>query len=207
VLVAERQAALRAGMRLALVRGGLSVCAEAADASAAVEAAVRELPHVCVVDVGLPGGGIAAAAGIRGRVPQAAVILVAEACSEQELFDAVYAGASGYLPKDTEPARLPEIVRAVLRGEAAIPRNLLPALLIELRERGRRRRVAIRGTQGVDLTPREWEVVELVREGLTTREIAGRLFLVPGTVRTHLAAAMRKLGVRDRGAAVRLLER
>src|SRR4051794_28640403 len=101
VLVADSHAPTRAGLRLALEGGGFSVCAEAADADAAVEAAERERPQVCLLDVRIAGGGISAAARITARVPETAVVMLAATEDDLDLFDALRAGASGYLIKDT----------------------------------------------------------------------------------------------------------
>jgi DNA-binding NarL/FixJ family response regulator len=120
---------------------------------------------------------------------------------------AVRAGASGYLPQSLDPARLPDVVRSVMRGEAAVPRHFVGKLIDELRGRERRRRiVTLSGERRVELTSREWEVVDLLRRGQPTREIATQLEISQVTVRRHLSAAYTKLGVSSRAAAVRLLE-
>jgi DNA-binding NarL/FixJ family response regulator len=95
----------------------------------------------------------------------------------------------------------------VLRGEAALSRRLVARLIDEFRERGDRKRLTIAGGRSVELTGRESEVLDLLLQGLSTLDIAGRLFISPGTVRTHVAAVLRKLQVPDREAAVRLLAR
>jgi DNA-binding NarL/FixJ family response regulator len=205
-LVAD-DVATRAGIRIALDRSGIQVCVEAEDAETAVEAALDERPDVCLLDAGLPGGGIAAAATIASKVPETTVVVLAAAEDPSEMLDALRAGASGYLPKDIEPERLPQALEAALRGEAAIPRRLVAHLVEELRERGRHRRLALRNRPGVDLTSREWEVFEYLRQGLTTAGIAERLFISDGTVRSHVAALLHKLDVPDREAAVNLLVR
>jgi DNA-binding NarL/FixJ family response regulator len=109
--------------------------------------------------------------------------------------------------KDIDPARLPLALMGVLDGEAALPRRLVSLLIEEFRERKRRRRIPLVGRRSVELTDREWEVLELMREGASTEEIAARLFISPVTVRTHVSAILRKLHVPSREAAVELLER
>jgi DNA-binding NarL/FixJ family response regulator len=203
-LVAD-DVATRAGIRIALDRGGIDVCGEAGNAESAVEAALDESPDVCLVDAGLPGGGMAAVATIAAEAPETAVVVLAASEDPDQMLDALRAGASGYLPKDIDPRRLPQTLEAVHRGEAAIPRRLVVHLVEEFRER-RRHRIALPDRAGIDLTSREWEVLELLREGLSTAAIAERLFITAGTVRTHLAAVLRKLDVPDRQAAVNLLE-
>jgi DNA-binding NarL/FixJ family response regulator len=205
VLVAD-DAPTRAGLRIVLERNGFRVCAEAETASDAVESALGEQPDLCVLAVELPGGGIGAAAEISKRQPGSAIVVFAASDNDDDLLDAIRAGAIGYLRKDIDPARVPRALRAVLRGEAAISRTLVTRLFDELRRDERHRLVSLAEERGVTLTRREWEVLDLVREGLTTGDIAERLFVTPETVRTHIASAMRKLDVPDREAALRLLE-
>jgi len=206
VLVADDHPPTRAGVRLALENGGFSVCAEVGDAAAAVEAAVRLRPNICLLDIHMPGNGIAAADEIGRRVPEAAVVMLTVSQGDDDLFDALEAGAIGYLLKDTSPGRLPDALRAVLRGEAALPPHLVTKVVAEFRQRRRRRRVPLPGRKPVDLTDREREVLAMMRDGLTTAQIAERLFVAPVTVRTHVAAILRKLRVPNRRAAVELLQ-
>ncbi|HKG43510.1 MAG TPA: response regulator transcription factor [Gaiellaceae bacterium] len=205
VLIADDHPLTRVGIRLALERGGFDVCAEADDGPSAVEAAERERPDVCLLDVQMPGSGIQAAEGIATRVPEAAIVMLTVSRRDSDLFDALRAGASGYLLKDTDPQRLPLALQGVLDGEAALPRHLVALVIDEFRERGRRRPLLKR--RGVVLTDREWEVLELMSQGMTTFEIADRLFIEPVTVRTHVSAILKKLHVSSRKAALQLLER
>ena len=126
--------------------------------------------------------------------------------NDTDLFDSLRAGAAGYLLKDTDPERLPHALRGVLAGEAAVPRRLVSRVLDEFRTHGRRRRLPLVGRRGRELTSREWEVLEMLREGLTTAQIAERLFVSPVTVRRHISAILSKLEVPDRESALRLLE-
>ena len=207
VVVADDHAPTREGVKIALVRGGFSVCAEAADAESAIEAARRERPDVTLLDINMPGNGIHAAQVIARDIPETAVVMLTVSRTDTDLFDALRAGASGYLLKDIDPARLPPALLGVLAGEAALPRHLVSLLIEEFRERRGRRRIPLLGRRSVELTDREWEVLELMREGLTTDEIAGRLFITAVTVRTHVSAILRKLHVSTRAAALELLER
>lgn len=207
VVVADDHPPTRLGVRMALERDGFVVCAEARDAGTAIEAARREQPDVCLLDIHMPGSGIRAAESIAREVPGAAIVMLTVSRTDSDLFDALRAGASGYLLKDINPARLPPALRGVLAGEAALPRRLVTLLIEEFRERKRRRRIPLVGRQPVQLTDREWEVLELMRHGLATDEIALRLFISPVTVRTHVSAILRKLHVPSREAAVALLER
>jgi DNA-binding NarL/FixJ family response regulator len=207
VLIADDHPPTRSGVRAALERSGFIVCAEAADARAAIEAARRECPDVCLLDIHMPGDGIYAAETIARELPESAVVMLTVSRTDTDLFNALRAGASGYLLKDIDPARLPLALRGVLDGEAALPRRLVALLIEEFRERKRRRRLPLVGRRSVELTDRESEVLEAMRQGLTTYEIAARLFISPVTVRTHVSAILRKLHVPTREAALELLER
>ncbi|HZV76028.1 MAG TPA: response regulator transcription factor [Conexibacter sp.] len=207
VLIADDHVAARAGVRAALERGGFVVCAEAPDGPGAVEAALREHPDACLLDVQMPGGsGIDAAAKIAARLPGTAIAMLTVSADEEDLFAAIQAGAVGYLLKDVDPERLPFALAGVLAGEAAIPRALVGRIVAELGGR-RRRRVPLTRGGGAELTPREWEILELLHGGASTAEVAERLGISQVTVRRHVSAVLRKLQVPDRGAAFALLER
>jgi len=189
-----------------LQRNGFEVCAEAADANAALRAALRERPELCLVDANLPGG-IRAVGRISSRVPETEVVVLTDAAEENELLEALRAGASGYLQKNVDPQALARALHAALRGEAAFPRALLGPVIEEFRARHDRRRLRLPGRPAIELTRREVEVLDLLRRGLATAEIADRLDISPVTVRRHVGLLLRKLGVPDRAAALKLLER
>jgi DNA-binding NarL/FixJ family response regulator len=206
VLVADDHPPTRAGVRLALEHGGFEVCSEAADAAGAVDAARSDRPDVCLLDINMPGNGIAAAAQIAHQLPDIAIVMLTVSRDDADLFDALRAGASGYLLKDTDPVRLPEALKGVLEGEAALPRTLVARVIDEFRERGRRKKLVFGKNRGVELTSREWEVLDLLHQKLTTAEIAERLFVSQVTVRSHIAAILKKLRVESRAEALKLLE-
>lgn len=205
VLVADAHAPSRVGVRLALEHAGFVVCAEVRTAEDTVAAALCERPHVCLIDVDLEGGGFAAASRIRAKLPALPVVMLAAEPSDTGLFRSLRIGAAGYLGKDTNPERLPATLRGVLRGEAALSRAFVSRLVEQFRERGSRRELAVPGRQAAELTAREWDVLDLLRQGLETHEIAERLYISDVTVRTHVAAVLRKLDVPDRNAALQLL--
>jgi DNA-binding NarL/FixJ family response regulator len=203
VLIADDHAATRAGVRESVEAGGFEVCAEAANAGDAIDLALRERPDVCLLDVHMPGEGIRAASEISAALPECAVVMLTVSRNDSDLFHSLRAGAAGYLLKDTDPSRLPAALRGAIAGEAAVPRTLVARLIHEFRDRGTRRLPLI-GGRGVELTSREWQVLDLLAEGLTTAQVAGRLFVSPVTVRRHISSIVEKLGAPDRLTAVEL---
>jgi DNA-binding NarL/FixJ family response regulator len=205
VLIADDHPLVRDGVRDALTRCGVDVCAEAADSAGAVRAALRERPDVCLLDIDMPGNGIVAARQISHALPETAVVMLTVSDDERDLLDAIHAGAVGYLLKDADPDRLAFALRGAVSGEAALPRRLMARLLEHLRANEARRGRGLRMPRGVQLTDREWEVLELMHDEMTTRDVALRLSVSPVTVRRHLSAAVAKLGVGDRDAALALI--
>ena len=200
VLVADDHVPTRSEIRRALeLDPRFTVCGEASDAAAAVELARRRVPHVCVLDINMPGNGIAAAYEITGRLPETRVLMLTVSDDDDDLFAALRAGASGYLLKDSDTDRLPDLVAAVAEGESVLSPGLVARVLDAFRDRSpRRRRILVRDPSAQELTSREWEVLELLRQGLSTRDIGGRLVLSDATVRSHVANILRKLRVPDR---------
>jgi DNA-binding NarL/FixJ family response regulator len=206
VLIADDHAPTRADMREALERNGrFTVCAEAADGAAAVEAAVRERPDLCLLDIRMPGSsGIAATREITTRLPGTKVVMLTVSLDDDDLLNALRGGAVGYLLKDIDPGRLPYALNDAMEGGAPIPRRLVARLVSEFRDHGPRRRPV--AEPGYDLTSREWEVLSLLREGLTTKQMASKLFVSSATVRSHVASVLKKLHLPDR-EALRKLDR
>lgn len=206
IVLADDHLPTRAGIRAALEDGGFLVVGQAGTGEDAVRLALEHEPDACLIDVRMPGmGGIAAAAEITDRLPATAVVMLTVSALDEDVFAALSAGASGYLLKDTDPSRLPFALQGVLAGEAALPRQLMARVLDEFRGRRKRRRLPALRRLGTDLSEREWEVLELLGEELSTREVAQRLGIGEVTVRRHASAVVRKLGVADRAAALRLL--
>lgn len=203
--MADDHPPLRASVRRALEEHGFEVCAEVATAADSVAAAERERPDLCLLDVHMPGNGVAAAAQIAARLPETAIVMLTVSDCDDDLFAALRAGVHGYLLKDMDPARLALALEGVLAGEAALPRALVARVLEEFRAGRRRRRLLLPGGRGSTLTAREWETLELLAEGLTTAETAERLLVAPVTVRRHAASIVKKLHVPDRRSLLRLL--
>jgi DNA-binding NarL/FixJ family response regulator len=203
VLIAAERLPTRVGLRLALEPGAR--CTEVADAQAAVDAAVRDRPDVCLLGLDPPGQGLRVVHEIATQVPSAAVILITNKLDEEEFMAAVRAGASGYVTQSLDPARLPFVVRSAMRGEPAVPRRFVTRLLDELRLRERRRTVVLAGKGRVALTAREWEVAEMLLRSASTAEIAEELGVAPVTVRRHIGSIEQKLGVSTRAEVITLL--
>jgi len=156
----------------------------------------------------MPGDGISAAERIREVLPDTKIVMLTRSDRDEDLFAALRAGADGYLLKTISAERLPHAVRGVVRGEAALPRELTTHLIREFRDHGRRRRLphAVSGDE-VELTAREFEVLGHLRKGEPTARIAHRLHISEVTVRRHIATTLHKLGVPDRRSAVDFLAR
>jgi DNA-binding NarL/FixJ family response regulator len=205
VLIADDHAPTRAGVRMALERDGIEVCAEVTNASDAIEAALRERPDVCLLDVHMPGGGPSAASKITAELPNTIVLMLTVSRDNADVLESLRRGAVGYLLKEMDPASLSVAVRAALSGEGVLPRALAAGLIEELRDRPGKRRLAGQPRQQAALSAREWEILELLAEGAGTAEMADRLFLSQVTVRRHISSILGKLGVSSREEAVRLV--
>jgi DNA-binding NarL/FixJ family response regulator len=204
VVIADDHPVIRLGVRMALMRGGFEVLAEAADRDGAVEAVLRERPDIGLLDISMPGGGIEAAEILSRVAPATAVVMLTVSQSPNDLLAALRSGAKGYLPKDTSPDRLPAALCGVLKGEAALPRNLVGRVLHEFRHIPAPEDAPLR-VDGVELTARESEIMRLLRSGLSTIQIGERLSLSPITVRRHISTGVAKLGAVDRHDALRVI--
>ena len=205
VLIADDDVSTRVGVRLALEEDGFVVSAEEGTGPGAVAAALRDPPDVCLVEVNVPGGGIEAVAAIRARLAETQVVMLCASSSDDDVFDALQAGASGYLLKGMNPARLGPTLVGVLRGEAALPRELTARLIREFRARARRGETGLVRRGKNELTSREWDVLDCLCDGLSSRQIADRLFISQTTVRRHVGSILAKLEVPNRQAAVDLV--
>jgi DNA-binding NarL/FixJ family response regulator len=203
ILVAD-DASSRGWIRAVLEADGrFEICAEASDAAAAIQAAIAR-PDLCLIGIDIPGGGLAAAREIKARLPRTIVVMFADP-DDDGFLPALRAGASGYLLKNMNHARLPHALADAFDDGAPIPRALVARLAAEFRDDGPRHRAVL--DEGPPLTSREWQVLELMRQGLSTAAIAERLVVSRVTVRSHARSLMNKLEVPDRESAVRLLIR
>ena len=201
ILLADDHAVVRRGLRLVLdAEPDLQVVAEAADGVEALALALREDLHLAVLDVAMPGlTGLQVARELSTRRPGLRTLLLSMHDSEQYLFEALRAGASGYVLKADADHTLIEACRAAMRGEPFLYPAGVGALVRERLER------AQRGEKvgGELLTDREAQVVKLIAEGRSGREIAGLLHISEHTVERHRERILDKLGLRDRVAVTR----
>jgi two-component system nitrate/nitrite response regulator NarL len=205
IVLVEDEPVTRTSLRRLLEGGGFEVKAEAGDAATAIEVTVRERPRLCLMDLYIPGGGISVLREVSHLAPETLVVVLTASEDHNDLIDAIRAGASGYLVKSMDPNRIEYALRGVLAGEAAIPRFLVAQLVRDMQTLGRHRLIADEHGR-VDLTSRQWEILELMCDGLSGPSIAERLYLSPVTVRRHRAEVVRKLGVRDREEAIALVQ-
>jgi DNA-binding NarL/FixJ family response regulator len=207
VLIADDHVPTRAGVRMALESGGLEVVAEAGNAEEAVRLAARLRPDVCLLDIAMPGGGIRAAREISVAAPSTDILMLTVSQDESSVFDAIRAGAAGYLLKDMDPGTLPDAVLRVAAGEAVLPGRLVRWLIDEVRRHESRSSSTLNESVRVPITPREREVLEMLGDRRSTAEMAAALNLSPITVRRHVSALLGKLSVGSREEAHALLER
>ncbi|MEA2468985.1 MAG: hypothetical protein QOJ57_3111 [Thermoleophilaceae bacterium] len=198
ILVADDHGIVRSGLKMLIDRqDGMNVVAEAEDGVDAVAAAIRELPDVAILDVSMPRmTGLQAAREIRARCPDTRVLLLSMHDDERYVFDALKAGASGYVLKRQADAELIDAVRAVAGGGRFLSATVDAVELQEWMDSGE-------DAPHDPLTPRELDVVKLIAEAYTNRQIAEILSVSEKTVESHRANVLGKLGMRDRVELVR----
>ena len=198
LLIADDHGIVRGGLKLLLDRQpDMQVVAEAGDGVEAVQIALRERPDICVLDVSMPRmTGLQATVEIKTHAPQIAVLVLSMYDDERYLFEALQAGAAGYILKQEADTALVDAVRAVARGEPFMTNAAEQSLLREW--------MADDSTGPVEpLTLREREVLKLIAEAYTNKAIGETLHLSEKTVESHRANLMRKLEMRDRVELVR----
>jgi DNA-binding NarL/FixJ family response regulator len=204
VLLVDDQALVRAGLRVLLEgEDGIVVVGEGADGGETA-ALVRQLkPDVVLMDISMPGiGGLAATREVVSdkQSTDAKVLILTTFESDENLFEALRAGASGFLAKDTEPSELLRAIRVIARGDALLSPNVTRRLIAEFASRPER--CGATAEQLEWLTERELEVMALVALGLSNHEIAKELVISTATAKTHVSRAMRKLHAHDRAQLV-----
>ena len=204
MLLADDQPLVRAGFRLILdAEDDITVVGEADDGAAAIALASEHRPHVVLMDIRMPGvDGLEATRRIAAdpALADVKILILTTFELDEYVFEALRAGASGFLVKHTQPAELIRAVREIAAGEALLSPSVTRRLIAEFAARPER--PALTPPSMRVLTERESEVVGLVAQGLTNDEIAAELVLSPATARTHVSRAMVKLGARDRAQLV-----
>jgi DNA-binding NarL/FixJ family response regulator len=199
VLLVDDQTLVRTGFRLILgAEPDIEVVGDAADGHEAIELGKRLRPDVILMDIRMPRlDGLEATRRLAGALPATRVVILTTYDLDEYVFDALRAGASGFILKDSPADQLVEAVRVAAAGEALLAPSITRRLIEEFARRPPRPDVPV-----TDLTPRELEVLKLVARALSNAEIAERLFVSEGTVKTHVARILMKLGCRDRVQAV-----
>jgi DNA-binding NarL/FixJ family response regulator len=200
VLIVDDQSLVRAGFRLVLENhDDLEVVGEAANGNQAIHSAQRLDPDVVLMDIRMPElDGIAATREITDRSNNTRVLVLTTYDLDEYVYDAIQAGASGFLLKDTPPDQLVAGIRSVAQGEALLAPTVTKRLIEEFARIARR----TRPPELDELTPRELEVLKLVARGMSNAEIAAELVLSETTVKTHVTHVLTKLNLRDRVQAV-----
>jgi DNA-binding NarL/FixJ family response regulator len=196
ILIADDHPIVLRGLRTVLdAQPDLAVVAEATDGHQAVERAVSDEIHLAILDISMPRKtGLQAAREITLRKPEVRVLMLSMHDNEQYLFEAIRAGASGYVLKSAVDRDLVEACRAAMRGEPFLDPGAVRALMREYLDRARAGEALPKDL----LTPREEEIVKLVAEAHTNEEIGEMLFISKKTVERHRANILEKLGMRDR---------
>ncbi len=199
ILLVDDHEVVRLGLKTLLERHpDFEVVAEAGTAAEAVAKALHHKPDVVVMDIRLPGeSGIDACRQITERLPDAKVIMLTSYAEDEMLFAAIRAGAAGYVLKQIGGDELVRAIETVGRGEALIAPSLIKRVLAEVRRAAQREEAAA----FADLTLQERQVLALIAEGKTNREIAQALFLGEGTVRNYVSSILSKLNVSNRAEA------
>ena len=203
VLIADDQALFRRGLYVVLgTEDNIEVVAEAENGEEAVEKAEEFAPDVVLMDVRMPRiNGIEAARLIRDKVPSTKILMLTVSDEEDDLFEAVKAGANGYLLKEISVEEVAEAIRAVVQGQSLISPSMASKLLAEFNNISKR---ADEKQQfpAPQLTARELEVLKLVAKGMSNREIADELYISENTVKNHVRNILEKLHLHSRMEAV-----
>lgn len=201
VLLVDDHALVRSAIRQALQAPDIEVVGEAANAEEALEMAPMLRPDLLLLDIDLPGlSGIEAVRELAPRLPDTKIVMLTVSTDRRDLLGAVRHGAYGYLTKDLSGEALLRAVRGIRRGDLPMSRSHA-ATVVEHLQRSARGGPAEGDEVDQLLSAREGEVLRLLAEGLTDREIAGALAISPRTVESHVSSLLRKLGVRNRAEA------
>lgn len=204
VMLVDDHSLVRSAVRQAISDGDVELVAEAATAEDAFALALSIRPDILLLDINLPGmKGLQMLDEIAPRLPDTKVVMLTVSDSERDVIDAIARGASGYLTKDLSPEALLRSLKGVHRGELAMSRRTAAVVMRYFADAARRGRTSSGAPDGPleSLSPRENDVLRMLAEGLTDREIAGALIISPRTVETHVSNILHKLAVRNRAEA------
>jgi DNA-binding NarL/FixJ family response regulator len=209
VMLVDDHGFVRSAIRQALTAPDVEVVGEAPSAEEALRIAPELKPDVMLIDIDLPGmNGLRLLRELRPRLPDSKFVMLTVSTSQADVLEAMRLGAVGYLTKDLDSDALLRAIRGVRDGDLAMPRKLAARTMRDLVDNAGSR-VMERGTPGLDsLSPREEEILRLLADGMTDREIGEGLTISTRTVETHVSNILRKLDSRNRAeAARRYLER
>jgi len=199
LLLADDHGLFREGLRRLLAdHPRVTVVGEAADAQEVLRRARRLQPDIVLMDVHMPGGGIEATRTIRAELPDVQVLILTVSESEEDLMAAVRAGAKGYILKTADFDQLLRSIDTVAAGQPAFNREMTNKLLSQLSSLDGTAPPKRRGDTRRELSERELEILRLIAQGASNRQIAGQLYLSENTVRTHLAHILEKLQLQNR---------
>ncbi len=200
VLLADDHTLFRQGLRHLLAdHPRLEIVGEAADAQEAIQLVRRLRPDVVLMDLHMPGGGgIEATRTVRGELPEVSVLILTVSENEDDLLAALRAGAKGYILKTSDFDQLLRSLDTVASGQAALAPEMTTKLLTQLSGDETTPAARRRGEPHHQLSERELEILRLIAEGASNRQIAGQLYLSENTVRTHLVHILGKLGLENR---------
>jgi DNA-binding NarL/FixJ family response regulator len=207
VMLVDDHALVRSAIRQALTASDIEVVAEASSGEEALRIAPEVRPDIIVLDIDLTGiNGLRVLRELVPRLPDTKFVMLTISSNQRDVLEAVRLGAAGYLTKDLDPGALQRAIRGVSHGDLAMPRRLAARTIRDLVESGRSRapRAARRGLDL--LSPREEEILRLLSEGLTDREIGEALQISARTVETHVGNILRKLEARNRAEAARFFQ-
>jgi two-component system, NarL family, response regulator DevR len=202
VMLVDDHALVRSAVRQALAADDLEIVGEAATADEALLSAPQLAPDVLLLDINLPGtDGLRLLRELAPRLPTTRIVMLTVSNDRRDLVDAVRSGAAGYLTKDLSPEALQRAVRGIRSGDLAMSRSMAADVIQHLAATTNRSTASSGLGEMAGISAREREVLALLAEGLTDREIGERLGISPRTVETHVGSLLSKLGVRNRAQA------